>query len=653
MNRPSLDSRISQTNDGSQVQGLFDNSLAMSAEEDEEARFELEMKSIEELEKWEKCITEIPETLQNLYLETMKEYSTMRKISVYKLLSLFEWNAKICEDMHKLLRLVPFEKVDWLVTMMNNYHREGKLQFTFVFFSRFDERVLLEIFYELSDELLAKAINVGRFLEPEDLDLFVNFINELGVREVLQTIDDCDEPMSKHCRLCRTRRIFNLENRLINDQVPKGMIRVPGALAIYDKAEIWSRADEMSFSFDHAQGLIFWNKTPVDMMRICSKCLNDALRAATTDCTDVAIHHILAEERKPMLLELRRREQVVSELVVNIAKERVRRRTREFALKSLDAQRRGLRLEREAAEAKALAALMEAKRLEKEANYRATMKAAMAVDEKWVAETLKAENKILSKTVHLASMNYHPGFTRELPAPATRESAHSWRHAHYFPDGTPVSPEGAKQRYGTLEIPPDDRLDLLQDWKGQMVQGHAQHTKRIADFEAKKREAELKEFADHKEYVDKRLKRLKRKEENVARILEIEEQARVDRRRADKLARFLLRVAKMEANERFVMEIEDDLSFKRRFYEFECWREDVEREALWYEEMEQCSVDRFWGLDLEASLRQAEREKWIAWYDARVQQTREKLIYSKQIRPFVIEAKMKLYKHPKTGEVLK
>jgi len=69
---------------------------------------------------------------------------------------------------------------------------------------------------------------------------------------------------------------------------------------------------------------------------------------------------------------------------------------------------------------------------------------------------------------------------------------------------------------------------------------------------------------------------------------------------------------------------------------------------MWFEEMEQCSVDRFWGLDLEAANRKAEREKWIAWYNARVQATREKLIMSRQIRPFVIEAKMKLYIDPMT-----
>jgi len=74
---------------------------------------------------------------------------------------------------------------------------------------------------------------------------------------------------------------------------------------------------------------------------------------------------------------------------------------------------------------------------------------------------------------------------------------------------------------------------------------------------------------------------------------------------------------------------------------------------MWYEEMEQCSVDKFWGIDAEAAMKKADEDKWIAWYDARVQATREKLIMSRQIRPFKIETKMKLYRDPITKKVIK
>ena len=641
---------------GEESQALSQEQMDAAADaqaDAEERRFEAEMRAIEDLMVWETKITNIPEELQQPFLKVMLAYSTMQKIAIYKLLGLMDWGKKVCADMYSFLTLVPLEKLDWLTATLNRFHAEGKLAFTFTFFSLMETPVLREVFYELPDVLLERAINLGRFLSSSDLDLFLEFVNGLGVRMVLQTIDECDEPMIKHCRLCRTRRIFNLENRLQHNLVPKNMPRVTGAIAIYEKNETWTHATENSFTFDHGRGLIFWNKVLVDMMRICDKCLNDALRAATTDCTDVSIYHVLADERKPILAELRAREQQLGVLIGKIASERVRRRTKEFAIKSLETQATGERLEREAAEKVAFEAVRKAKKEAVDAEYRRTIKAAMVVDDRWVAEKLRSEEKVLSKKVHLAAMNYHMGFSQAAPAPKTLEHPHSWRHAHYLADGTPVSPEGAKQRFGILDIPPNAQFDQLHEWKETALLNHAAHERRKAELAARQREAALKEMADHKEYVDKRIKRLQRKDENTARILELEEQARQDKRKADKNARFLLRCAKMEANERFLMEVDDDHSLRRRYYEWEQWREDAEREAMWFEEMEQCGVDRFWGLDLEALNKQRERDKWIAWYDGRTQKLREQLILTKQLRPFKIEAKMRLYKDPRTGEVLK
>ena len=69
-------------------------------------------------------------------------------------------------------------------------------------------------------------------------------MHELSIKEVLDAYDVCDDQMIKACRLCRTRRIYALELRTIHNQIPPKMIRVTGALPIYDKAEMWAAADE-------------------------------------------------------------------------------------------------------------------------------------------------------------------------------------------------------------------------------------------------------------------------------------------------------------------------------------------------------------------------------------------------------------------------
>jgi hypothetical protein len=146
---------------------------------------------------------------------------------------------------------------------------------------------------------------------------------------------------------------------------------------------------------------------------------------------------------------------------------------------------------------------------------------------------------------------------------------------------------------------------------------------------------------------------LKRQEEKLARTLDLEEQARIDKRAADRAARAAIRYAKMEANERYMMELEDARSNSHRFYEWECIQISREREGLWYEECEQCATDNFWGFEVEARRLNAINEKYKAGYRAYIKSTREKLIYTKQIRPFKIEANMKTFKHPFTGEVMK
>ena len=136
------------------------------------------------------------------------------------------------------------------------------------------------------------------------------------------------------------------------------------------------------------------------------------------------------------------------------------------------------------------------------------------------------------------------------------------------------------------------------------------------------------------------------------RTKDIEEQARIDKRKADRQEKANLRYMGYEGIERERMGSEDKRSFQLRFYAWECYQEYCEREALFHEELEQCSVDRFWGLDLEASKDSAEKDKLMAYYQWRVNDLRRMLIMTKQVRPFQMEAQYKVYRDPRTGKAL-
>ena len=630
----------------------------LAAMEAMEAKFAQEMIEMELNEKWEKSLTNIPEEFQEAYQDILSLYSVFLKIKIYKLLDLLGWTVDSSRKLLHILTVsrnlhVPNSRMDWWFDKIKTYTDEGHLKFIFAFFTTINDKVLEEVLCQLSDQDLDKCIELARFLDPVELNLMYQYIYELRIVDVLQAMEDALDPFAKACRLCRTRRLYALELRLVHDQVPKGMIRVTGTLPLYDKSETWQAADEQCFSLDAERGQVMWMKQIVDLTRICDKCLADTFAACSSDGRYDDLWNIPALERKAAIAKLRDREQKLAILYGKIAIERINRRTKEWATRALQTQRIGLRVEREAAEKAELEREEERTNNLKATQRAAMMKRASGLDRKWRDESDTRDAKDLSTHVHTANLNYQLDYTQERPAPTTREHPHSWENAHYAADGTPMSPRAAVERFGTHTLVANVQLEQIREWKQRAMESNEDFELRIQAFKDKQRAAELKSFEDHVEYVDKRIKRLKRQEQRLARTLDLEEQARLDKRSADRQARTAIRYAKMEANERYLMEVQDDRSNRVRFYEWECLQIGREREGMWYEECEQCATDKFWGFFVEEARLQAINDKYLAFYQGRIAETRKKLILSKQIRPFKLEADMKVFKNPFTGEVLK
>jgi len=653
-----------------------------------EKKFELEMITMELNEKWEASLDNIPIACRERYRILLQSYSVFLKIKLYKFLALLDWTEEHCEKMYHILLIankIPLERppgapgadlavsdgdggsaatagigasyrntrIGWFLDKIHEYAANGWLKFIFRFFTRINDEAMREVLNRLTGKQLDESIELARFLIPTELELMFQYVDELSIMDVMKCMIAVEDPFVKACRLCRTRRIYALEHRLLYDQVPAKMIKVTGALAIYDKAETWMAQDEKQFTIDHDNGRVLWQKNVVDLMRICDKCLQDAHGACTSDGRFDDLWNLPAAVRKDALKKLRGREQQLASIIQKIAVERVNRRTKEWAIRALESQRLGQRTEREAREARQLEKAFQRKELEKQQNREQMMSRAGAVDRKWRDELAQHERKELSSHVHTAALNYMLDYTRDNPAPKTREHAHSWGNAHYLPDGTPVSPVGALERFGTYTIEPNEQKQQLTEWKQRAMESNEAFEIRINQFKEKKREAELATFEQHVEYVDKRIKRLNRQRQRLARTLDLEEQARIDKRAADRQSRAAIRWARTEALERWQMETEDDRSNRMRFYEWECLQIAREREGMWFEECEQCAVDKFWGFFIEEQRLDMINQKYKDFYAQRIADTRKKLILSKQIRPFKIEADMKIFKNPFTGEVLK
>lgn len=183
-------------------------------------------------------------------------------------------------------------------------------------------------------------------------------------------------------------------------------------------------------------------------------------------------------------------------------------------------------------------------------------------------------------------------------------------------------------------------FETLNKWKTELLLAQQEYEFDLAEIARKKREAELKQYEERILYIASRTERLKRKQELMRRTLILEEEARIDRRAAEKAARRALRIAGYEKAERELMEIEDDRSYKLRFYTWECGLAELERENMWNEECDQCAVDRFWGLDLYQAELDAHAAKVRKYYEERVEFMKIKCQIAKIIAPdrFTIEA---------------
>lgn len=160
-------------------------------------------------------------------------------------------------------------------------------------------------------------------------------------------------------------------------------------------------------------------------------------------CRFDPIYNVDAGHRKETILELRKKEQTLSEILWVVSKERKYRRTREFALRALAHQRAGLKREFQAAEK----AETERKRQEvialKEKQRKELIHKALQKQDKWnqaeqVAMEKKLENRFLFSEVQL-----HTGFGANRPAPIARQYSLTWRLKNFDEDGIAITEEGA------------------------------------------------------------------------------------------------------------------------------------------------------------------------------------------------------------------
>ncbi|RYH13211.1 hypothetical protein EON65_36220 [archaeon] len=272
---------------------------------------------------------------------------------------------------------------------------------------------------------------------------------------------------------------------------------------------------------------------------------------------------------------------------------------------------------------------------EKLSAHHRLVEGALVVDQKWKLVDKHSDLKALQKRLNFASMQKHQGYTEFKPASKQRKHSKSWQLHEYDEDGLPLTADAARKEFGhEVEFELVDEAPDIEQWKHE-ANDIASMLKRKREAQRRReRRQELQKFEELKDYVRERTVVLDRHQKQMERIAAQVETDRLAKRAAEREVRKQERYAKYLEQERYMMQEEDKRSGEMRFHGFEKKREEFERIRMYDEEMEQCEVDRFWGIDYYENMMAQEEQRLRKFYEDRVKYKNEQLVIMKSITSF-------------------
>ena len=219
--------------------------------------------------------THISNDTKQIILDQLRLLSMEEKLLFYRIIEtkLF-WSEDFTS---KIGKLFSFLEENWrfpLIKIFFTFHRPILMLFIDIML-RLGAEYLQEIVTSFTLEETHRLFDLVRFITPYEVDVMIFLTFQTSLRNLMNLLEKTDEPMAKQCKLCKTRRLFELEFRMNQNQVPEGMIPVVGTLPMYNQAEVWTADDEKGFKFNESLGLVFYRGQKVDFVAICRKCLDD------------------------------------------------------------------------------------------------------------------------------------------------------------------------------------------------------------------------------------------------------------------------------------------------------------------------------------------------------------------------------------------
>jgi len=384
----------------------------------EEEKWEQEMRSLEELDRWQQVMEErLPVELKEGFHTYLNQFSGLVRIPIYAMIEHLEFRPDRLQEFYSLLLKLPRDTMGALLSFMEGFVPHNLVTLLLYILFRLQDSHILELLFRVPADDAHYLIQVLRHSKYDQIDIFIELIGRLDFEQVIQVIKLCNEPMAKDCRLCRSRRLHSLEQRMIHDQVPPGIMKLPGTMPLYmgsSKTTLttdeWSADDEKGFTFNE-QLEILWYKQPVDLLRICDKCLLDVYQAVSNRGRFEPIYHVDSEQRKVLLRALRNREKEQAEVIWKISKERAYRRAREFALVALEAQRYGVKRESDERERMEEDKVRQQQLADRAREHKQLVDRSLSTDRKWLRSDDTAGFKQLDTRQLYSAVQGRLGYT--------------------------------------------------------------------------------------------------------------------------------------------------------------------------------------------------------------------------------------------------
>lgn len=234
---PQISNNITQSNDKNDHNEISVPSTANDEEIDDEMdeEWKKQLEAVKEYEYWEKGFIKIPIDLQQQYKDLFSNYSTDRRIMIYKLLNVFDFNEEICNHLYNTLLKCINSRIEWLLSLIYHHHdNKNNIDIVFKLINEFTKSLLDELVLDISMDQFNHIIDILRFLNESERNEFLQFCYELSIKQMLSFIDHFSHQLVQHCPLCRYKRLERLENHMLCGDIPKNVIKVAGNVLYID-----------------------------------------------------------------------------------------------------------------------------------------------------------------------------------------------------------------------------------------------------------------------------------------------------------------------------------------------------------------------------------------------------------------------------------